>query len=164
MSSTDRNIDRNTNHNGDKDKDKDEKNKISFVEWLNDRNITFIIISILVVYVIEKFAKNLHNDLVTPAFRKCMAVAGWEIKTTVNHPPWKKLIIHILELFFSIVILYSVSKYVFNHSPAPKSKSKSDVTVSETKRDKPNVFHIYYAPRLQCDHVNDNSYNNFTTY
>lgn len=91
--------------------------KPSFSQWLTDRNITFIIISILVVYALERFAKSLHQDLITPTFEKCLAVTGLTRveSAVVKRKTWQKVVINVFELSFSVVILFLLSRFVFRH-------------------------------------------------
>ena len=131
--------------------------KPSFSEWLTDRNITFIIISILVVYVLERFAKSMHQDIITPAFQKCLSVtglaptskmlgvAGTSGQNIANHKTWQKVIINVLELSFSVIILFLLSRFVFKHDRPTNSPPK---TVNETniantmKKDNEIIVHF----------------------
>jgi hypothetical protein len=91
-----------------------DKEKPSFKEWLTDRNITFIIISILVIYALERFSKNIHTDVVTPMFHQCLLAAGCE-PNRENRPMWQKIILHVTELAFTVVVLYLISRFLFKH-------------------------------------------------
>lgn len=123
--------------------------KPSFSEWLTDRNITFIIISILVVYALERFAKSVHQDLVTPAFQKCLSVTGLAPElapeltsrlasgsenVVVKRKTWQKVLINVLELSFSVIILFILSRFIFRHdrpvnARATNNFSDKDVVV-----------------------------------
>ena len=88
--------------------------KNSFKEWLSDRNIAFIIISILIIYALERFAKNLHSDVYLPLFNKCVSKMGCNMQDP-NQMIWQKFLIHILELIVTIFILFIISRFVFKH-------------------------------------------------
>lgn len=90
-------------------------NKPSFSEWLSDKNITFIIISILVIYALERFSKNIHNDLVTPLFNMCLEKFGHVPIPSKPRSTVQKILLHVLELSFTVVLLYIVSRFVFKH-------------------------------------------------
>jgi hypothetical protein len=112
--------------------------KSSLKEWLNDRNVAFVVISILVVYALERCAKNLHNDLVTPTFHKFLHTCGWDVGCSHEERPiWQKITFHILELLFTILILYVVSRYAIGHG-----KTKGKQTSTEHQSDV-QVIHVH---------------------
>lgn len=91
-----------------------ELKRLSFTEWLTDRNITFIIISILLVWSLERFSKGMHSDLVTPAFRGCFATIGFHAHNP-QHKTWQRVLTHVFEVSFSLIILYLLSVHAFKH-------------------------------------------------
>jgi hypothetical protein len=119
--------------------------KLTLPEFISDKNITFIIISILFVYALERFAKSMHTDLVAPTFQKCLMTAGWDpekIKCSTNHQElWKKLIVNTLELTFSIIILFLLSRFIFGHTC-----SKFSEKLNQSKSDKRKEIIVYFKP------------------
>lgn len=84
----------------------------TFKEWLSDRNITFIIISILVIYALERFAKNMHTDVFLPLVNKCTSSLGCDPE---KPHMGSKVVSHVIELTIMIIILFVLSKFAFKH-------------------------------------------------
>ncbi len=80
-----------------------------------DRNLAFVIISIVVLYSVERCIKNIHGDLITPTFQKCLCKLGWNVNVIQERPVWQRVLFHLLELCFTLLMAYFISKYVFGH-------------------------------------------------
>jgi hypothetical protein len=121
--------------------------KQTFTEWWNEKNTPLIIISILLVYILERFTKSMHTDVVTPIFHECVkTTVGWnpqEIKNS-NSKKWKKIVVHFLELAFSIFILFLLSRFVFSHTlSSDKLKQLGQEKTGQKKREEKPII-IYF--------------------
>lgn len=87
----------------------------SFKEWLSDRNITFIIITILMIYALEKFLKNLHSNIISPTFDKCLTKIGYHAHEKHLHSKLQKVLIDVLELVVVLILLFFISRFIFKH-------------------------------------------------
>lgn len=108
--------------------------KPSLKEWLTEKEITFVIVTVLVIYVLERLAKGVHQDVFVPFFHKCLTRAGCEMYE--ERPWWQKAIIHLLEFSIAIVILYFVSCYLFGHGRKQKDIKEKEKQVDD--KDKTN--------------------------
>lgn len=98
------------------------KEKQTFLEWVREKEIFIIVIGVLLFVAVEKFAKFLHNDLVSPCWKNVMSRGG--LPYTQSHPWYYKLLLNVLELSFCIIALYFISQYIFQHSSNSKKDEK----------------------------------------
>jgi large-conductance mechanosensitive channel len=141
--------------NIDQKQDQNSKNnKPSFKEWLSEKNITFIIITILVIYAIERFVKNVHNELIPPVIEKCLNKIGYTPDEKHKRELWQKIMIYILELTFMMLFLFFLSRFIFGHTNTNSQTknnnniNKNDLTFDNNKNDNNNKFscpHCYHC-------------------
>ncbi len=110
------------------------KEKLRFDKWLIEKNIVFIILGAIVLYVLERFAKNLHNDLIVPSCGKLLRTMG--ISDRQDRPTHQKILLHVIELFITILLLYFLSQYIFNHG----SLNANNLPVTTEKKDQPPII------------------------
>jgi large-conductance mechanosensitive channel len=95
-----------------------------FASWINERNFGLLIVGVLLVGAVKSLGDHLTNDVISPAFYHCASFAS---KRQYNQAELQKLkraervLLHVLEFVFTILIIYLISRFILRHRPQTSS-------------------------------------------
>jgi hypothetical protein len=114
----------------------------SFSDWFSGQNVTVLVVTILVTLALQHFASKLHEDLMKPVLNNItyrfdvaapvssmtspQQYSNQQQQQQQRHSVrWKLVALHVVELGFSLLLLYLLSVYVFRQTSPPRSTTSA---------------------------------------
>lgn len=103
-----------------------------FSNWVLERNIILLILGVVIFEIVDRLAKNIHQDVLSPVVEKCSGLAGLRRSELAKMSRTKRVLLHLVEFAISIVIIYFISKmllrWVAKHEQKRMYGSSSNAT------------------------------------
>lgn len=92
----------------------------SFSEWLSERNLLVLALSVLFIAAVERLATRVHEQVLVPTFEHCARRAGLAPHPGEPPPPHhERVLLHILEFVFIVLVVYAAWRLLVPRNAAP---------------------------------------------